>query len=81
MPLFGLAVFGAFLAYAAPKSNERIEAAVGGYYTGCMGGIVATIQEGMFKEGKTQEQALSNFNKLKANCKKQQAEYKDFLSN
>jgi hypothetical protein len=61
------------------KNRGHIEAMAGAYYTGCMGGIVATIQEDLFKEGKTKDQALSNFNRLKVNCKKQQADYKEFL--
>jgi len=78
-----LALLMVVYALASDKQSKvnHTELMVGSFYTGCMGGIVATIEEKLFIEGSTKEQAEQNFLRLKANCKKQQQEYKDFLSN
>ena len=65
--------------YRTAKESLIIEAMVSSYYTGCMGGVIATIEEGFFKEGKNAVEANKNFYKLKLNCIKQQAEYAKIL--
>lgn len=65
----------------ANPTNEELEAAVSAYYTGCMGGIIATIEEDLFIKANNQENAVANFLRLKANCLKQQQEYKEIFKN
>ena len=82
LSIYGLLLLGS-TAYAlneqAKKDLILLDTATSSFYTGCMSGIIATIEEGFFKEGKDAIEANHNFAKLKVNCIKQQADYRKFL--
>lgn len=65
--------------YRTVKENQLIESMVSSFYTGCMSGVIAVIETGLFKEGKNAIEANSNFYKLKQNCLKQQQSYRKLL--
>lgn len=82
-----LVAYGVLLIVGTSMANDKhsqsnanaLEMAANSFYTGCMSGIIAVIEEGYFKAGETAVEANRNFYKLKVNCMKQRDEYKRFL--
>ncbi len=60
-------------------NTQALDLAQSAFYTGCMGGIIAVIESGLFKEGKDPIEANQNFSKLKQHCIVQSQEYRKFL--
>lgn len=89
MSNFRLLIYGLLIvcstAYALDrhisKDKELLDILANTYYTGCMGGIIAVIEEGFFKGGQNSVDSNKNFYKMKQNCIKQQSDYRKFLGN
>ena len=87
MNKFRVVVYGVLLVVCTSMAGDKhaksnanaLEMAANSFYTGCMSGIIAVIEEGYFKAGKTAFEANQNFYKLKVNCMKQRDNYKRFL--